>query len=293
MKEFIMKQTFFAIFIALAANTLIAQQKLPDLQPKQSLQLRELIGNALTAKPTQPRKLLVFFRCEGFCHGESIVVGNEALRIAAEQTGAFQVDFSRDYQALTAENLKRYDALVLNNTTHLKLKDKPAISPALRSFVESGKGLAVIHAGSDNFFNEPELAAMVGGLFDGHPWHGGGTWAFHLEETDHPITIPFGGKDFKFSDEIYQQSSPAYDRTKMRVLISLDMKDPATAQRKGQKRADKDFAVAWVRPYGKGRVFFTSFAHDRRAWLYRPTLLHILNGIQYTLGDLPAKDQPR
>jgi len=68
--------------------------------------------------------------------------------------------------------------------------------------------------------------------------------------------------------------------------------DAATAAAKGQKRADNDYAVSWVRPYGKGRVFYTSFAHDKRTYLDRARLWHILDGLQYALGDLQADDQP-
>jgi type 1 glutamine amidotransferase len=96
----------------------------------------------------------------------------------------------------------------------------------------------------------------------------------------------------KHGDEIYQQKSPPYDRSKVRVLVSLDLSDAKTAKAKGQKRADKDFAVSWIRPYGAGRVFYTSFAHDRRAYLNKATLWHILDGLQYTLGDLKAEDTP-
>ena len=59
------------------------------------------------------------------------------------------------------------------------------------------------------------------------------------------------------------------------------------------KREDKDFAVSWVRPYGSGRVFYTSFGHDKRAFLNPATLSHILDGLQYTLGDLKVDDTPK
>jgi hypothetical protein len=227
-------------------------------------------------------------------HGEALVYGNKALELAAK-TGAFQADFTTDYAALNDKaNLSSYDAVVLNNTTRLKTKENPAFVPNLIEFVKSGRGLCVIHAGADNFYDAPEAAEMVGGQFDGHPWGAGGTWAFKLDEPGHPLNQAFGGRGFKAGDEIYQQKSPFYDRTKLRVLVSLDLSDEATAKAniEKQKRADKDYAVSWIRPYGAGRVFYTSFAHDKRTFLDKARLTHILDGLQYTLGDLKVDDKP-
>jgi type 1 glutamine amidotransferase len=209
--------------------------------------------------------------------------------------GAFAVDFSDDYSALDINNLVKYDALVLNNTTQLKTRENPKVAPSICSFVRWGGGLCVIHAGADNFYNAPECAHLVGGRFDGHPWGAKGTWAFKVEDVDSPLTAPFkrfpNGR-FKRSDEIYQQSSPFYDRSKLRVLISLDLDDSVTAGRKGMKREDGDYAVSWIRSYGNGRVFYTSFAHDRRAWEADDTRAHIFAGLAYAMGTLKADDRP-
>ena len=267
-------------------------QKLEPVPQEQADQLAALIGPQLTAKPAKARAILVFWRCEGFVHGKGIEIGNKALELAAVQTRAFKADFASDYEALKPDNLAKYDALVLNSTTQLNTQENRFIEPALVSFVKSGKGLAVIHAGADNFNKAETAAEMVGGRFWGHPWGGGGTWAFKLDEPGHPLNAAFGGKGFSQGDEIYQQQSPFYNRAKLRVLVSLDFGDKATAEASGQRRADNDYAVSWVRPYGQGRVFYTSFAHDQRAYLSKPTLTHILDGVQYAIGDLKADDTP-
>ena len=249
---------------------------------------------AVAAEAATPKRVLVFSKCEGFNHKASIAACKAAM---ADETkkGAFTVDFSDDYAAFKIENLLKYDAVVLNNTTCLKTKANPHVAPAICSYVRWGGGLCVIHAGADNFYDAPECSHLVGGRFDGHPWGAGGTWAFKVEDRESPLTAPFKGfadGKFKRSDEIYQQSSPFYDRSKLHILISLDLSDPVTAGRKGQKREDKDFAVSWIRRYGKGRVFYTSFAHDERAWKAADTRAHIFAGLAYTLGTLKADDKP-
>jgi len=63
-----------------------------------------LIGDRLTARPAKPRKVLVFWRCEGFVHGEAIEYGNKALELAAQfpwaETGCIEVRPVRDVAAV-------------------------------------------------------------------------------------------------------------------------------------------------------------------------------------------------
>ena len=272
-----------------------APKPLPVVTPDDAAKLEALIGSALSAKPAKARKVLVFSKCEGFVHGDALVYGNKALEIAAAKTGAFQADFTTDYASINDKaNLSKYDAVVLNNTTRLKTKENPAFVPNLIEFVKSGRGLCVIHSAADNFYDAPEAAEMVGGQFDGHPWGAGGTWAFKVDDPASPLNKSFESKSFKAGDEIYQQKSPFYDRSKLHVLVSLDLSDSVTAKSnvEKQKRADKDYAVSWIRPFGEGRVFYTSFAHDKRAFMDKARLTHILDGLQYTLGDLKADDKP-
>ncbi len=267
-------------------------QELNPVPQAEADQIGALLATWQSAQLAKARRILIFWRCEGFVHGKAIEYGNKAIELAAAKTKAFSADFSNDYETLKPENLARYDALVLNNTTGLKTQENRFLEPALVDFVKSGKGLAVIHAGADNFNNAGQAAEMIGGHFWGHPWGSGGTWAFKLDEPGHPLNKAFNRKNYSAADEIYQQQSPFYNRAKLRVLVSLDFADKATAEANGQKRADNDYAVSWIRPYGKGRVFYTSFGHDQRTFLDPVRLAHILDGIQYAIGDRPADDTP-
>jgi len=280
-----MKKMMSALVLAVPLLVLAQEKPLPTVSEQDAAAMEKLIGSKLTAAPQKARKVLVFSKCEGFVHGEAIVYANKALEIAAK-TGAFSVDFTTDYATVTdKENLFKYDALVLNNTTNLKTKENPAFVPNLVEFVKSGRGLCAIHGAADNFKDNLEAATLVGGVFDGHPWNAGGTWAFKLDEPDNPLNRSLKASNLRFSDEIYQLKAP-YDRTKLRVLVSLDVSDENTAKQNGQKREDKDFAVSWVSKHGDGRVFYTTFAHDKRSFLEPARLWHILDALQYTLGDL-------
>ena len=291
-----MKSSLLTACAVLAVPMVSSFAQAPAAIPADDVaKIEAIVGDALQAKPAKARKVLVFSKCEGFVHGDGIAYGNQALAIAAAKTKAFEADLTTDYAAVNDKaTLSKYDAVVLLNTTLLKTKDNPAFAPNLIEFVKSGHGLCVIHAGADNFYDAPEAAEMVGGQFDGHPWTADGTWAFKLDDPASPLNQAFGGKNFKAGDEIYQQKSPFYDRSKLHVLVSLDLTDEKTANANidKQKRTDKDFAVSWIRHYGEGRVFYTSFAHDKRAFLDKARLTHILAGLQYAIGDLKADDKP-
>ena len=130
------------------------------------------------------------------------------------------------------------------------------------SFIrEDGKGFLGSHSAIDTFYKWPEYGEMVGGYFDGHPWN-----QFQapiiVEDRDHPATKHFP-PTFTILDEIYQVRD--YSLYCVRVLMRMDPNQIDLA-RKGVKRTDKDFAVTWVRNYGKGRVFYSTFGHRDEVW---------------------------
>ena len=267
-----------------------ADQQMPELSPANLDKIESALPAKATAKPKKPHKILVFWRCEGFFHGGGIAASTKAIALMGEKTGAYTTDVSADYDAFDAANLAKYDAVVLNNTTKLALPDE-AKKQALLDFVRGGKGLIGIHAATDNFYDWPEAAQMIGGTFSGHPWGAGGTWAFKIDEPDHVLNRVFAGKGFKLKDEIYQFKAP-YSREQQRVLLSLDLSDAATAAKKGG-RADKDYAVAWIKKFGRGRVFYGSMGHAGNVFQVPAVLQFYLDGIQYALGDLETDATPR
>jgi len=241
------------------------------------------------AEPNEARRVLVFSHSEGFAH-QAIAATEVALTYMGQKTGAFEVTVSTAMSAFDASNLARFDAVVFNNTTQLAFDD-PGHRRALLEFVRGGGGVIGIHAATDNFYDWPEAAEMMGGLFDGHPWGAGGTWAVKLDEPDHPINQSFAGNAFLIKDEIYQIKGP-YSRDTHRVLLSLDMSNLRNRQVEGIKRDDGDFAISWIKPLGQGRVFYCSLGHNLEVLRNQAVLAHYLAGIQYALGDLEVDDVP-
>ena len=242
-----------------------------------------------TAKPKKSRRILVFYRCEGFVH-TSIPHGNLAAEIMGKKTGAYSVDLAENYDVFTTENLSKYDCILLNNTTHMQFP-KPAQMNAFMDFIASGKGLVGFHAASDNFGGHPACRDIVGGIFAGHPWNAGGTWAFKLDDPGHVLNAAFEGKGFWHQDEIYQYASDSYQGPDvLRVLVSLDMNQEAVSGRIDD--GPREVPVSWLRRAGDGRVFYTNFGHREETYASPAILRHMLDGIQYALGDLEADATP-
>jgi len=242
-----------------------------------------------SATPIKARRVLVFYRCEGFIH-KSIPYANTAIEMMGKKTGAFTAELADTYDVFNAENLKKYDCILLNNTTGMQFP-KPEQQNAFLDFIMSGKGLAGIHAASDNFGRHPECRAIVGGEFGGHPWNAGGTWAFKLDDPEHVLNKAFGGKGFWHKDEIYQYKPETYEGTKaLRVLVSLDMKQKAVSDL--IQDGPREVPVSWLRKAGDGRVFYTNFGHNEDTFSKPAIVKHILDGIQYALGDLQADATP-
>ena len=152
------------------------------------------------AKPASERKILVFSLTKGFRHS-SIPHGVVAMDALGKKTGAFSIEHSEDPAVFAADNLKRFDAVMMLNTTG-ELFTEPELQKSLSDFVKSGKGLIGIHSASDTFYTWEEYGKMMGGYFDGHPWHE--TVKLKVEDPEHATCECFHGKDFDIIDEIYQ-----------------------------------------------------------------------------------------
>ena len=295
--------------------TVTAQDKKPKEAPKDwpekkaerfagkpSADEKSKIEAALPEKSTKEakadRRILMIDRCEGFIHG-SVPYGNHAMIEMGNKSGAFKVDLIEDYSGFTTENLKQYDGILFNNTTNLIPNE--AQQAAILEFVKGGKGIVGLHAAGDNFKKWEAGIAMIGGVFNGHPWGGGGEWAFKLDDPEHPLNAAFKKEGFWHSNEIYWYKPENFQgRDRLRVLLSLDMTKKKNQQAIKPKDMEKaggpvekvDVPVSWIQELGEGRVFYTNLGHREDTFWNSAVLLHISDGIQYALGDLEADATP-
>lgn len=301
-----------AAALLLIAMRCVASEGIPQHRAEQ-------IHDAAPARPTvapeRPRRVLVWVTPKhlmgkdphkGYC----IPYGTAAIRTLGTKTGAFEPVVSDDLASFLPASLARFDAIVLNNSSGPWVvptdadmarpefrehgPDAAAVERVLRDallkFVrDDGRGIVAYHFAIGANRHWPEFREMLGASFTGHPWNE--EVGVRVEEPDHPLTAAFAGRDFRLADEIYQFGAP-YQRKDVRVLLSLD---PARTNMgvKWIDRKDDDFALAWVRQFGKGRVFYTSFGHRTEVY-WDPRILRLyLDAIQFATGDLDAPAEPR
>ena len=252
------------------------------------------------ALPKRPRKLLIFDLNVGYGNGHpSIPTANEAFSRMGKKTGAFETVVSRDPTVFRRESLKNFDAVFLNNTVGNLFED-PALRQSLLEFVYAGGGLMGVHGTSVAFTrwqeggqeDWPEFAVMLG-MRGAHHRANTEQVVMKLEEPDHPVVACFGGQGIPLQDEFFRPVG-TYSRNRDRVLLGLDLEKTGLANEPhdGCYREDKDYAMAWVRQYGRGRVFYTAFGHHPAIFENPKLLPFYLAGTQFVLGDLPAPTLP-
>lgn len=289
-----------------------------------------LFGATASTAFSVPKSVLVVTVTTGFRHS-CIPLSEQVFRELAQQSGQFTVDFvsqpeptsslpprppkgespaqqealrlwqeqERTWKAaqlpaivevlkqLSPDNLKKYDAVVFASTTgDLPLPDKQGFV----DWVADGGSFVGVHAASDTFHGFPAFVAMIGGEF---LKHGPQVEVDCLNRDPAHAAVAHLPATWTVFDEIYQFKN--YDRTKVRDLLVLD-KHP-------NDKTPGHFPVSWCKPFGKGRVFYTSLGHREDMWdpgyddgrgrknvpgVARDYQTHVLKGILWALGLAPG-----
>ena len=295
---------YLTIVIALAAlaGALYARVPAIKLTDAWKSKIKKLAPAKATAKPAKDRKVLLFSLSPGYKHW---VIPHTAavVEILGEKTGAFKVTVSNDVQMFKSESLKKFDAVILNNTCSKgrtrnifldalgkgKTDEIAALEKSLIDFVKRGGGLTAIHGGIVFLNKSAEFSELLGGSFDFHPAQQEVTLS--VVEPDHPLLKAFGGKKFVHVDEPYLFKN-AYTKKNFRPLLQMDTSLLKCG--KAQKRVTADIRyTAWIKKYGEGRVFYCSPSHNAQSFEKPELLQFLLDGIQYTLGDFKCDDTPK
>ncbi|MGD0155846.1 MAG: ThuA domain-containing protein [Terracidiphilus sp.] len=231
------------------------------------IQLSPAFGQAPAAPPPHKYHVLVIAEAKGWQH-DSIPDAMVAIYELGSQSGLWDTVLRTDSDLLTfrdiplnGKNLAYFDVVVFASTSgDMTLSDDQ--KKDLLTFIhDMGRGFVGIHGALDTNFAWPEYGKMLGGYFDQHPWETFNA-PIRNEQPDFPIVRHFPAQFHKW-DEIYQPKD--WSRADVDVLLSLD---PSQLDLSAPKvhRTDHDFAVAWVKHYGKGRVFYSSLGHTPESW---------------------------
>ena len=292
----------------LFSTVTVLGQSLESFKPDKAWisKIEALAPSQTTVKNVSKKKILVFSKAPGFYHW-TIPNNVEMLKILAKKTNAFEVHIGYDISNFEKKNLKRYDAVILNNSNpsgpkrdlfsdllqqNTSLTDQQIAQKAseyernLINYITKGGGLMILHGAITVQNNSMEFSKITGGSFDYHPKQ----QRMHLKEVDksHPMVQAFKGKGFTHVDEPYFFKNAYFDYN-FRPLLYIE----ANKLEGLRKELTSDTVyVSWIKRHGKGRVFYSSPSHNAQS-LDNPELLQFfLDGMQYVVGDLKCDDSP-
>jgi uncharacterized protein len=304
-----MRNIFYGIVFFLSVQFTFAQG-LPEvnLDNEWKAKIQSLAPEKTSFPSSKKKNILVFSLHTGFKHWV-IPHTEEMIKIIGEKSGAFTVIGSKDITEFEAKNLKKYDAVILNNTCSIgdhrnlfwdKLKENTTTDSAslmkkaielennLLSYVEKGGGLFVLHGGVTTLNNSWDFSRLLGASFDYHPVQQ--AIQVRLEDANHPLVQAFPAEGFNHVDEPYFYKN-AYAELDFKPLLYFNNGE-IKSQRKGQELTEGKTYVAWIRKEGKGKVMYASPSHNAQSFENPQLLRFFLDGMQYVVGDVDCDETP-
>ncbi len=232
----------------------------------------ETNSESVAANASNASRVLVFSRTKGYYH-ESIPSGIEAIQKLGSENG-FQVDTTKDASKFTADNLKKYSAIIFLSTTQDVLNDEQ--QKAMEGYIRGGGGFVGIHAAADTEYDWPWYNKLVGAYFKSHPNNPNVRKAtVNVIDKTHPATRELPDK-WERMDEWYNYKDINPD---LKVLAKLDEKSY-----EGGENGDNHPTI-WYHEYDGGRAFYTGGGHTKESFADPVFMKHILGGIEYAMGE--------
>ena len=299
---------YLLFIIILTISNTVRCQKLEPFEVSEEW-LSEISAIAPTT-PTIPlatkRNILVFSLHTGFKHW-TIPHTEAVIAAIGNKSGVFNIVTSKDINVFKKEQLRAYDAVILNNNCsigprrnlfldvldlnpNLSSKEKTTQAKQLESnlleYVKNGGGLMVLHGAITMLNKSKDFSALVGGSFDYHPKQQ--SIRLNLVDKNHPLVKSFKGIGIEHIDEPYIFNN-AYNDFNFRPLLSMNLNTI-----KGIKSPTNNNVsyVAWIKKYGQGRVFYCAPSHNPQSYANPKLLQFLLDAMQYVSGDLKCDDSP-
>ena len=234
------------------------------------------------ASATAERRILVYTKNgKGFVH-DNIKASVTALQKLATENGLV-MDVSEDPTVFTTANLKRYRAVVFDNSNN-EAFDTEAQRNAFQDYLHAGGGFVGIHSACGSERAWPWYWSMLGGKFVRHPK----LQPFTIKVRDHnnPSTAHLG-ETWQWTDEFYylDHLNPSVKFLLMGDLTTLQ--DPQRDKYPGKMFGD-EFPLAWCHEFEGGRVWYTALGHQQAHYSDPNFTKHLLGGILWAMNEKPT-----
>ena len=158
------------------------------------------------------------------------------------------VDVVETPEFLASEKLRDYHVVVLHFMNWETPDPSEQARQNLARFVREGGGVVAVHFACGAFQGWPEFGKILGRVYDPkmRPHDPYGAFQVTMTDVQHPITR--GLKPFEITDELY-------------TCLAGSLPIQVLAESKS-KVDGRNYAMAFILRYGKGRVFHSPLGHD-------------------------------
>ncbi len=304
----IIRIKFILVYIiAFFTSSLQSQDLTPtEITEEWRARIERLSPEPLKPSGAKKKNMLIFSLVTGYDHW--VVPHTEAImQILAEKSQAFEVTVSKSIKEFEKDQLKKYELIVLNNncserdkrnifwdvlkmdttlTEDQKMKKAGRLEKNLLNYVRKGGGLAVIHGGITMQNSSEDFGKMVGGSFDYHPKQQ--NIRVMVADPGHPVVASFSDGGFDHVDEPYFFNN-AYNDYNFHPLLYMEA---SQLQDLRENVEHNKRYIAWIKPYGKGRIFYSAPSHNAQSFENQQFLQFLMNGMLYAADELQCEDGP-
>jgi type 1 glutamine amidotransferase len=239
-----------------------------------------LAAGALGASPA--RRVLLYTKNQvgkGLYVHDNVAASVAAIKKLGEDNG-FTVEVSDDPGAFTDQNLKRYQALIFDNTNN-EVLDNEEQKAAFQRYFRAGGGFVGIHSATGSMRKWPWFWSVVGGKFSRHAKMQ--TFTVKVKDPKDPSTAHLPAS-FEWTDEFYYVDNMPDGLHVLLVGDLTTLNDPGKDKYPGKKFGD-EFPLAWRHEFEGGRAWYTALGHKPEHYSDPKLAKHLLGGILWAMGE--------
>lgn len=223
--------------------------------------------------PEGKKAVLLFSKSTGFRHGESIEASKKTFAELAEKNDWFLFS-TEEGGVFNADQLAKFDLVVFNNSTGRLLNDEQQKN--LEKYIENGGNLLGIHGAGDNSHHwNWYVKNLTGSDFSHHSLTPQFEQALISINPEADSLLVAGlTAQWTHADEWYVFfENPRKHGFTILYSINGEKIDPngnILWMKDKNFGMGKEHPVAWYKPTGAGKTFYTSLGHDATAWQQEP-----------------------
>jgi type 1 glutamine amidotransferase len=215
--------------------------------------------------------------------GKDLSHAGRIMKKIAENT-PMNVMVTKDAGKITPELLKKVDVVQFYTTGSLFKKGNDGNPPmtekqalALLEWIRNGGAFVGVHSATDTFKNwskdgKKPYIDMVGARLEGHDNNGKSAV---MTVKPHATTNHLD-KRWKLKEEYYFFDITTDNRTPLTILQTKEAQS-------GKLKKRDPYMNSWIKPYGKGRVFYTALGHRKDVWTNEKFQKLVYKGIRWSV----------